>query len=107
MSSPAVIQESLVVTCIINAMEGRNVAITDITGAFIYTDMVNINYTVRVRLCGVLAHLLVRIDPSNFAENVVLEGGQKVIYAILKEALYGALIASLIFCQDLSRVLQS
>ena len=107
MSSPAVIQESLVVTCIINAMEGRNVAITDITGAFIYTDMVNRNYTVRVRLCGVLAHLLVRIDPSNFAENVVLEGGQKVIYAILKEALYGALIASLIFCQDLSRVLQS
>ena len=51
---------------------------------------------VRVRLCGVLTDILVNIDPAKFPETVVLEGGQKVIYAALKKDLYGALNASVL-----------
>ena len=94
---PTVMQESLMVTCIIDEMEGRDVTISNITGAFIQTDMVHGNHIVRVRLCGVLWDLLVNIDPEKFAEKVVLEGGKKVIYAALNKSLYGALISSLLF----------
>ena len=82
---------------IINAMEGSGVDVDNITGAFLQTDMVHGNRIARVRLCGVLSDLLVKIDPLNSAESFLLEGGHKVIYADLKKALYGALIASLIF----------
>ena len=42
----------------------------------------------------------------NFAEKVVLGGGQTVIYVDLKDALYGALIVSLLFWRDLSGALR-
>ena len=94
-------------TCIINSMKGRDVAIADIPDAFLQTDMVNGDCTVSVRICGVLADIMDKTDPEKFANNVVQEGGQKVIYAYLKKALYGALIGILLFRQDLSGVLGS
>ena len=101
-SFPTVTKESMMVTCIIDAMEGRDVATADIYGAFPQMDMVHGNFTVCARLCGVLADLLVKIDQLKFTDKVVLKGGQKVIYAVLKKALYGALIASLLFWKYLS-----
>ena len=100
-------QEILVIICIINDIEGCNVAIGDIPGAFIQTDMVHRDCTVCVRICGVFADLLVKIYPSKFVEKVILEGGQKVIYVVLKKALYGALIVILLFWRDLSGALRS
>ena len=80
-------------------MEGRNIAINDITSAFLHTYMVHSNFIVRVRLCGVLEDLLVKMDQSKIVDKFVLEGGKKVMYAILKKALYGALIVSILFWQ--------
>ena len=62
-SSPTAMQESLMVTCIIDVMEGRNVAIAYIPVAFLQTDMAHCDFTVHVKLCGVLVYLLVNIDP--------------------------------------------
>ena len=60
----------MVVTCIIDVMEGQNVAVADISGAFLQTDMVHGNQIVRINICGVLADLLVNIDPDKFAEKL-------------------------------------
>ena len=100
-------QGSLIITCFIDAMEGRDVAVSNIPGAFLQMDMVHVNRIVRIRLWGVLVDLLVKIDLVKFSEKLVLEGGQKVIYSSLKKALYGALIASQIFWRDLSGALGS
>ena len=100
-------QESLTVTYVIDEMDGRDLAISDVPGAFLQTDMVHGDHTVCIRLCGILADLLVSIDPLKFVHKFFLEGGQKVIYAVPKKALYGALIASLIFWWDLSDALLS
>ena len=59
---------------IINAMEGSGVDVDDITGAFLQTDMVHGNRIARVRLCGVLSDLLVKIDPLKVSEKVDLGG---------------------------------
>ena len=63
MSSPTAMQEILMVTYIINVMEVRDVDIADITDAFLQTDMAHGNCTVSVRICVVLADILVKIDP--------------------------------------------
>ena len=63
-------QERLMVTCIIDEMEERNATITDIPGAFLHMDMVHGDHTVYVRICCVLADILVRIDPSNCVEKL-------------------------------------
>ena len=56
------------VTCIINAMEGCDMAIADIPSGFLHTVMVLGDRTVCIRLCGVLADLLVKIYLDCFAE---------------------------------------
>ena len=106
-SPPTFMQERLRVTFIIDAMEGRDVDIVNIPDAFLQTDMVHGNSIVRVRLCGVLADILVNIDPLKFGDKAILEGRHKVIYADLNKALYVALIASLLFWRDLSGALGS
>ena len=67
--------------------------------------MVHGNSIVRVRLCGVLSDLMIKIYPETFAEKVFLEGGYKVIYAALNKDLYGAFITCLLFWKDMSGAL--
>jgi hypothetical protein len=56
-SSPTVAIESLMLSCIIDAKEGRNVATANIPGTFMQTDMVD---TVHMVLEGTMAELLVK-----------------------------------------------
>ena len=45
--------------------------------------------TVHVKLDVPLAELLVRVDPESYGNYRTEEGGKKVIYVMLKKALYG------------------
>ena len=45
-------------------------AVANIPGSFLWTDMFHDHSIVSVRLCGVLYDLLVRIDPSKFADKL-------------------------------------
>ena len=47
-------------------------AVADIPGIFLQIDMVQGGRIVSVRICGVLADLLVKIELDRFAEKVVL-----------------------------------
>ena len=49
--------------------------VSDIPGAFLQTDMVHGDCIVHIRLCGVLAGLLVNIDLAKTSDNIVLEDG--------------------------------
>jgi hypothetical protein len=98
-SSPTVTTEGLFLSCIIDAKEGRDVATTDIPGAFMQTDM---DAVVHVRLSGPLAAMLVRVDPKKYKKYVVTENGKSVIYVRLLKALYGTMQASLLFWKDLT-----
>ena len=50
--SPTLMQDSTMVTCAINEMEGRDVAVSNIPGNFIQKDMVHGDLPVRIRICG-------------------------------------------------------
>jgi hypothetical protein len=60
-SSPTVAIKALMLSCIMDAKEDRDVATANIPGAFMQTDMVD---TIHMVLEGTTAELLVKIDPK-------------------------------------------
>ena len=59
-----------------------------------------------MKLEGVMAEIIIKIDPKKYEKFVVQENGKDVIYVILTKALYGTLQAALLFWQNLSTQLQ-
>jgi hypothetical protein len=102
-SSPTVATEALMLTCVIEAIENQDVATCDIPGAFMQSDMKG---KVIVKLEGVMAEVIIKIDPSKYEKHIVHERGKPVIYVRLTKALYGTLQAALLFWQNLLSQLQ-
>jgi len=98
-SSPTVRTESLLLSCVIDAKEKRDVATCDVPGAFMQVDVDEI---VHVRLEGVMAEMLAKVDPKLYKKYLVDEKGKKVMYVQLQKALYGTLSAAMLFWKDLS-----
>jgi hypothetical protein len=101
-SSPTVATEALIPTCVIDVIEGRDIATCDIPGAFMQSDMKG---KVVMKLEGVMAEVILKIDPNKYTKYVEKENGKDVIYVILTKALYGTLQAALLFWQNLSNKL--
>jgi hypothetical protein len=93
-SSPNVATEALIISCIIDAIERRDVATCDIPGAFMQSDMEG---DVIMKLEGVMADVILKIDPSKYKKHTVLKRGKPVVYVRLKKALYGTLQEALLF----------
>ena len=95
-SSPTVSTEALVLSCMIYAMEGRDVATADIPGAFLQTE-----YTkgdTHVRIDGTMAELLAQVDPKLYRKYIITtRKGKKVMFAETEKTMYGTLNASLLF----------
>jgi hypothetical protein len=93
-SSPAVATEALILTCVIDAIERQDVATCDIPGAFMQSDMKG---KVVMKLEGVMAEVIIKIDPKLYTKFIEKENGKVVINVILTKALYGTLEAALLF----------
>eukprot|EP00957_Ditylum_brightwellii_P043642 3308607-Ditylum_brightwellii.AAC.1 len=102
-SAPTVAIESLMLSCLIDAKEGRDVAIIDIPGALMQAD---IDEIVHMKFEGTMAELLTKLEPKMYRKYLQDEKGKPLIYVQLKKALYGTLRAALLFWQNLSATLQ-
>ena len=89
-------------TAVIDAMEGRNVVVLDVPGAFMQA---KIDELVHIRLTGAMVTLLLEIDHEMYKDYVVVEKGERVMYMELLKALYGTLRAAHLFWQKLSKQL--
>ena len=98
-SSHTVATESVLLCCVIDAKERRDIATVDIPGAFMQGDQ---DETVHMRLEGTLAELLTKCDPKLYRQYVVTENNKPVLYVELIKALYGTLHAALIFWHKLT-----
>ena len=78
---------------LVDAKEGSNVAIIDISRAFMQADMEDI---VHMKLDGKMAELMVRIEPQMNRQYLQNEKGRTVLYVELKKALHGTLKAALV-----------
>jgi hypothetical protein len=107
-SSPTVNTESTLLTAVIEAEEGRDVATCDIPNAFIQTEVEDVdsqgNKTI-LKIRGVLVGLLCQLDPV-YAKFVRDEKHGPVLYLHVKKAIYGMMESALLFYKKLSGDLQ-
>jgi len=103
-SSPTVATESVLLSCIIDAEEGRDVAVIDIPNAFIQTRVEDEKDMVTIKLRGVLVDILVDIAPDVYEPYVTVDKkGIKQLICQCLNALYGAMIASLLYYRKFTK----
>jgi hypothetical protein len=99
-ASPMVSQEAIFLTAVIDAHKERDVMTADIPNAFIQADLDPLKdgeARAIMKITGVLVDLLVKITPELYGPFVMLEKGKRVIYLQLMKALYGMLVAALLW----------
>jgi len=90
---PTVSLEALMLSCAIDAKEGRYTVVADIPGAFLHADM---NEDVHMVLEGTIAELIVKLEPSLYRKHIwYTQKGKPMLYVQLRKALYGTLQAAL------------
>jgi hypothetical protein len=92
--------ESIMLTAIVDAKEGRDVMSCDIPNAFIQTMLPEVekgDERVIMKITGVLVSLLVNLSPEVYGPFVVTDKHRKVIYVQVLRGLYGMLVAALLW----------
>ena len=103
-SSPTVSLEAMMLSCAIDAKEGRHVAVTDIPVAFLHADM---EQDIHMLLKGTIAELIVKLEPRLYRKYIWRNKNDKpMLYVKLRKALYGTLQAALLFWELLSNTLK-
>lgn len=109
-ASPTASTESVFITTAIDAHEGRDVMTNDVPNAFIQTKMPitkDGEDRVIMKITGVLVDMLLELDPETYSKFVVIEKGRKVIYTAVLQAIYGMLVASLLWYLRFRKDLES
>ena len=102
-TSPTVSTEALLITLMVDALENRDVATSDVPGAFLHSDM---DEDVTVIVDGALVELLVQSN-NKYAKFVhICRDGKKVVFLKLDKALYGTVRAARLFWENLSGTLR-
>ena len=86
-------------SAVIDAEEGRDVPVSDVPNAFIQTKVEEKDEDGnrrRMKVQGVLVDIICNMDPS-YAEFVVVERGEKVLYTHILQAIYGLLVSAILF----------
>jgi Reverse transcriptase (RNA-dependent DNA polymerase) len=105
-SSPTVTTESVLLSCIIDAQEGRDVAVIDIPNAFIQTRIEDEGDMAIIKLRGVLVDILVTIAPDVYKSYASTDRkGIRQLVVRCKNALYGTMVASLLFYRKFTKSL--
>ena len=101
--APTASLEGIFLTAIIDAKEQRDVMSADIPNAFIQAQMPEVQEgeeRVIMKITGMLVDLMVEIDPGRYGPFVVFENGKKILYVQVLKALYGMLVAALLWYQQ-------
>jgi len=94
-SSLTVSLKAMMISCAIDAKEGRYILVTDIPGTFLHADM---EQDIHMLLEGTIAELVVKLDPKLYRKIIWKNKHDKpMLYVKLKKALYGTLQAALLF----------
>jgi hypothetical protein len=109
-ASPTAALESIMLTAVIDAHEGRNVMTCDIPNAFIQALMPEVkdgNERVMMQITGVLVDMLIELNPELYGPYVVYEKNRKVLYVQVIRAIYGILEAALLWYKKFRKELEA
>ena len=92
-ASPTVATDSLLLSLVIDAKEGRDVAVADVEGAYLHADMDD--YTL-LKLTGVDVDIMCKVNES-YVKFVTTENNKRVLYLRLVKALYGCVKSAVLW----------
>ena len=97
--------EAVMLTCVIDAQENRDVAVVDIPNAFVQTVVSDedAEHHVMVRIRGPLVDILVSMAPDVY----VTKTGQKVLIVECLNVVYGTMVAALLYYNKFVKSLKS
>jgi hypothetical protein len=105
---PTAATEAVLLSCIINAEEGRDVAAINIPTALIQTRVEDEGDMVIIKIRGVLVDILVQIAPDVYKSYVTTDKkGMKQLLVQCQNALYGTMVASLLYYRKFTKSLTS
>ena len=94
-ASPTVSTDGVIITSMIEAHQGRAIAVADLPNAFLNAEN---NEQTLMLLKGKLAELMVQIDPQLYQKFIITSSkGEPMLYVRLSKALYGLLQSALLF----------
>ena len=95
---PSVSTKAVLLTSIVDALEGRDVVIVDIPNAFIQTQVHDANDCVIVCITGVIVECLVKVAPKVFLLYVTTNSrGEKSMLVECFNAIFGTMVAGLLY----------
>ncbi len=100
-ASPTLSNDSAMLILITAAIEGRDVAIADVAGAYLKAEMTDF---VLMKLEGATVDIMIELDPS-LEDFVAVENGKRVLYMQLMKALYGCVQSALLWYKLFSSTL--
>jgi hypothetical protein len=96
--SRTVTTESVLLSCIIDAEEERDVTVVDIPNAFVQTRVENKKDMAFIKIRGILVDILVEISPDVYKSYISKDKkGSKQLLVQCQNALYGTMVASLLY----------
>jgi hypothetical protein len=105
-SSPTIATESVILSCIIDAEEERDVNVVDIPNAFVQTRIEDKKNMVIIKLCGILVDILVEMAPDICKSYATTDKkGVKQLLVQCQNALYGTMVASLLYYRKFTKSL--
>ena len=102
-ASPTVSTESTLLTSIIEAEEGRDIATANIPNAFGQTEHElrdKDGHQTIMKIRGAAVDILCELDPM-YRDYVTYEGSQKVLYVHITKAIYGLLVSAILFLSQI------
>jgi hypothetical protein len=96
--SPTIATEAVLLSCIIDAEEGSDVAVEDIPHVCVHTPVDKEKYMAFIKIRGVLVDIMVEIDLDVYKSYVSWDKkGMKQLLVQYQNALYGTMVASLLY----------
>jgi hypothetical protein len=102
-ASPTASTDAILISAVIDAKQQRDVMTADVPNAFVQTPIDQTGEKVTMKIRGVLVDMLVKMNPELYRDHVIQHKhkgrakGQKMIYVRMLKALYGMLVASLLY----------
>jgi hypothetical protein len=107
-SLPTIATEAVLLSCIINADEERDVAVIDIPNTFIQTQVEDEEDMAISEIHGVLVNILVQIAHNVYKSYVTTDKkGMKQLLVQCQNALYGTMVANLLYYCKFTKSLTS
>ncbi len=96
-SSPTVLAEAVVLTCLINTLKDQDITVIDIPNVFVQNVIEYEEHCVIVHIRGPLVDILVSIAPDVYGPQVSPnKAGRKVLLVHCLNAVYGSMVAALL-----------